>query len=67
MNYLNRVTRGSENERVSTRGDQAEESINRNAPTRHKSVDNAKAYAIYKMIGKLDTRRELEIVSSTSW
>jgi len=32
---------------------------------RHKSVDNAKQYAINKIIGKLNTKRELERVGTT--
>lgn len=33
--------------------------------TRHKSVDNAKQYAISKITGKLNTKRELERVANS--
>lgn len=70
LNYLNRVSKVDSYRpsvlQVRPNDSEPEHVSQKCSPVRHKSVDNAKTYAIYKIIGRLNTKRELERVAATS-
>ncbi len=66
INYLHRNTRGSSLDEKQTVMHAKPMPVKKAQEfTRHKSVDNAKQYAISKITGKLNTKRELERVANS--